>query len=307
MEATIAPIGTPPPGQSQPIQTIAADQGPALDDAAVRAAIVQAEANNQDPMTIRTDELSQAPVNPAPTVPVPQKFLNKDGVVDVEKIKASTAQLDAANQNREPVKSVDDYLKEYQEKEKLFRAQTVPKAAPVSAQPVAPLADPTNFDEIVRRDFQADPLGTLTRLTNLMIEQKFAPIEEKEKLNATRTNLQGLVEKDPRILQPEVYAAINAKLASEPDLWKLKNPHKAAWLEVKEEMRLGDPTPGQAQPSRLPSPVLGGGTPPSAPSTSVQPNPQDVISNLHTLDLRKKDQEALGDEAIRKLLAGSRG
>lgn len=305
-----APL-TPPPGKSQPIQAIAPDVQPTFDDAAVRQAIAQAEANNQDPMTIRTDELpSQGQVpNQPPAVEVPTKFLKTDGEVDVEKIQASTRQLDEALAKRDPVpqKTVDDYLREYQEKEKLFRSGTVPKAevpaAPVAQVPVSNL--PTDFEEIVRRDYAADPLGTTTRLLDLMIQKKFGPIEEREKVEATRANIQKLVEKDVRVLQPEVYAAINAKLAADPDLWKLKNPHKAAWLEVKDEMRLGEPSGAQAQPSR-PSPVLGGGTPPSAPSSSVI-QPQNVLANLHKLDIRDKNQEALGDEAIRKALAGNRG
>ena len=314
MSNAIEAPATPPSGKSQPIQTISADQGTPFDDAAVRAAIAQAEANNQDPMTIRVDELpSQGQV---PALEVPQKFLKPDGAVDVEKIQASTRQLDEGIQKKEQAlqalqtanKTIEDYLRENQEMEKKF--SSMPNANKVMASiptpPPAPIVDvtPQNFEEIVRRDYAADPLGTTTRLLDLMIQKKFAPLEEREKVEATRTNLQTLVSKDARILQPEVYAAINAKLASDPDLWKLKNPHKAAWLEVKEEMRLGDPISGQAQPSRQ-SPVLGGGTPPSAPSSSVQ-QPQDVLSNLHRLDIRDKAQEALGDEAIRKALAGLR-
>lgn len=316
MQPQIEPTATPPAGKSQPIQAIAANTDPVFDDNAVRQAIAQAEANNQDPMTIRTDELAsqgqvpnQAEVKTTQTE-VPQKFLKSDGAVDVEKIQASTRQLDEALQKRDPVpqKTVEDYLAEYQEKEKLFRSGTVPKPAVVEPIPVpaVPQFNPTaDFEEIVRRDYAADPLGTTTRLFDLMLQKKFAPLEEREKVEATRSNIQKLVEKDSRVLQPEVYAAINSKLAADPDLWKLKNPHKAAWLEVKEEMRLGEPSQAQAQPSR-PSPVLGGGTPPSAPSSSVQ-QPQDVLSNLHRLDIRDKTQESLGDEAIRKALAGNRG
>jgi hypothetical protein len=138
-----------------------------------------------------------------------------------------------------------------------------------------------------------------------MIQKKLQPMEEREKAEATRLNLQALASRDARILREDVFAAVNAKLQSDPDLWRLKNPHKAAWLEVKEEMRLGEPLPVPAQPSRA-SPVLGGGTPPSAPSSSVM-SPTDVIANLHKLDLRDKKQEALGDEAIRAQLASSRG
>lgn len=300
--------------QSQPIQALANLDAP-LDDAQVRAAIANAEANNQDPQTIKLDELAQAPVTnppaPAPTpapVEVPQKFLKPDGGVDVDKIQASTKQLDEAIQNREPVpqKTVDDYLKEYQEKEKLFRSGTVPKAVLPPTQTAQLPPEIPGYEEIVRRDYERDQLGTVTRLFDIMINNKFRPIEERERMDATRVNLQALAAKDPRILREDVFAKVNEKLQSDPHLWNLKNPHKAAFLEVKEEMRLGDaPQGAQAQPSRPLSPVLGGGTPPSTPSSQV-PSQQVAITSLDALDLRDKKQEAAGDEAIRRALMGNR-
>lgn len=311
------PPRTPPEGKSQPIEAIATSDAP-LDDAAVRQAIANAEANNQDPQSIRLDEFAQGTgLNPtaqaqAPKpVEVPPKFLKPDGTADVDKIAASTRQLDEAIQNREPIpqKTVDDYMREYQEKEKLFRSGTLPKAAapvPEPVPPAAPLPESGNFEEIVRRDFAMDQVGTMTRLLDLMVQQKFQPIEEKERAEATRQNLQALASKDPRILREDIFAAVNSKLQSDPHLWKLKNPHRAAFLEVKEEMHLGDPIPGQAQPSRMPSPVLGGGSPPSVPSASI-PSQGFGVTNLDALDLRDKKQEALGDETIRRALMGNRG
>ncbi len=310
-EVIIEPASSRQAPQSQPIEALA-NLEPQLDESAVRQAIANAEANNIDPQSITLDDLAQGQVNTPQTtksVEVPQKFLKPDGAVDVDKIQASTKQLDEAIQNREPVpqKTVDDYLREYQEKEKLFRSGTVPKAQvqPLSPPMVPPTAEIPNYEEIVRRDYAADPLGTTTRLLDLMIQNKFKPLEEREKMEATRGNLQALAAKDPRILREDVFAKVNEKLQSDPDLWKLKNPHKAAWLEVKEEMRLGEPIPVQAQPSRPLSPVLGGGTPPSAPSSSVPSANGNV--NLDSLDLRDKKQEALGDEAIRRALMGNRG
>jgi hypothetical protein len=306
--------GTQPASKAQPIQTISADQGPLLDDAQVRAALMQAEANNQDPQTVTMDDFAKGQQAPAPKAPeVPQKFLKTDGAVDVEKIQASTRQLDEAIQKKEEAinKSVEDYLKAEQKFRNMPNPERVAASMPMAQAPapVVPAVPepPQNFEEIVRRDFQTDQLGTMVRLNQLMIEKAMAPIREREQLDNTRTNLQELAARDPRILREDVFAAINAKLDAEPELRRLKNPHKAAWLEVKEEMRLGDVPQGtQAQPSRPLSPVLGGGTPPSAPSSSV-PQTQDVLSNLHKLDLRDKAQEALGDEAIRRQLMGNRG
>ncbi len=312
-EVIIEPATNRPVAQSQPIEALAGLETP-LDDAQVRQAIASAEANNQDPQTITMNDLAQGQVNTPPaqkSVEVPPKFLKPDGAVDVDKIQASTRQLDEALQNREPipVKTVDDYMREYQEKEKLFRSGTVPKA---QAQPMAPippavpLTENPNYEDIVRRDFAQDPLMTMTRLMDLALQAKFAPLEQKEKSEQVRSQLQALAAKDSRVLREDVFSAIQAKLQNDPDLWKLKQPHRAAWLEVKEELRLGElPQGAQAQPSRPLSPVLGGGSPPSAPSSSV-PSPNGNV-NLDSLDLRDKNQEALGDEAIRRALMGHRG
>ncbi len=302
------PPRIPPPGKSQPIQSIATPTDAPMDDAAVRQAIANAVANNQDPMTIQNNELPlQAPA-PKP-LEVPEKFLKTDGTVDVDKIQASTKQLDEAIQKKQELvqKSVDDYLEMERKFRNMPNADKIQAQAPViTPSPLQPIPQgqltPQQQEEIVRRDYAADPLGTTTRLLDLMIQQKFQPIEERNQIEARRANIQKIAEKDPRILQSDYFDAVNAKLQADPDLWKLKNPHKAAWLEVKEEMRLGDlpqSAVAQAQPSR-PSPVLGGGSPPSVPSSSVQSSgPID----LNAIDLRDRKQEALGDEAMRQMLS----
>lgn len=159
------------------------------------------------------------------------------------------------------------------------------------------------LEAAIRQDYNSDPVLTTSRLIEVAIEKRMEPVFRKEKEDSVRSNIAALAQKDARVLNPEVFKAINDKLVSDPDLWKLKNPHKAAWLEVKEELRLGEPGTVHAQPSRMLTPVLGGGTPPSTPSTSAQ-TPQNVIGNLDKLDLRDRKQEALGDEAIRAFLQG---
>jgi hypothetical protein len=303
---------TPPPSKSQPIEMVAPPPDrPELADDVVRQAIAVAEANNIDPQSLTFEDLAKGIVQTAQKpVVVPEKFKTPDGAVDVEKIQASTQALDTAIQKKEEAitRTVDDYMREYTERETKFRNMPnpqrlqaqVPQQQPIQ-QPVAPTSD---YEEIVRRDYAADPLGTTTRLLDLMIQQKFQPLEERKKAEDTRTNLQALAAKDPRILREDVFAKVNEKLQSDPDFWKLKNPHKSAWLEVKEEMRLGEYANTPAQPSRPSAPVLGGGTPPSAPSHSSVPSNGNF--SIDSLDLRNKDQEALGDEAIRRQLAGLR-
>lgn len=304
------PVKTSSGPSAQPIDVLGV-LDPLLDDAAVRQATMAAEADNLDPQSLTLQDLAQ--VQAGKPLEVPSKFLKSDGAVDVDKIKSSTVALDAAIQKKEEAvtRTVDDYMREYNERETKFRNLPNPdrlaasRPPPVSSGPVQE-SPPQNYEEIVRRDFIADPLATTARLIDLAVQQRFAPVEAREKTEAIRANLQSIAAKDPRVLREDVFAAMNAKLANDPDFWKLKNPHKAAWLEVKDEMRLGEPVPVQAQPSKVLSPVLGGGTPPSVPSSSV-PSLQPTLQSLNTLDLRKKDQEAMGDELVRRALMGDRG
>lgn len=325
-QAVEAPKG-PVQSRVQPVAALS-DLDPVLDDNAVRQALANAEANNQDPMSVTLEDMAkgsqvqEAPVPEAetpqvPTPEVPQKFLKPDGTVDVEKLTTSTRQLDEAIQKKETAvntvqKTVDEYMAEYREKEAKFKnlpnpqrmaAQLPSNPPPTPQQPVdvQRMSDQELEAQLIR-DFNANPLLTMANFVDAAVRARVAPIEAKEHDGRIRENLQSLAQRDPRILRDDVFQAINQKLASDADLWKLKNPHKAAWLEVKEEMRLGEPSQAQAQPSRTTAPVLGGGTPPSVPSVSGS-QPQNVIGNLDKLDLRDRKQEAMGDEAMRAYFA----
>lgn len=331
---TPQPIEAPKGPIAPKVQPVAAlaNLDPMLDDATVRQALVQAEANNVDPTTLTLEDMVKGqskepvappePVTPAPQVPVlqpdvttpevPQKFLKPDGEVDVEKLVASSRQLDEAIQKKETAlqKTVDDYVREYREKETKLRTLPNPEklAAQMPPTPAAPAVNPATMSQqeieaILMRDFQANPVATMANLVDAALKARLAPFEEKEKDDRIRTNIADIASKDPRVLRDDVFSAINRKLSESPELWNLKNPHKAAYLEVKEELRLGDlPQGGQAQPSRPPAPVLAGGTPPSTPSVPATQS-RDVLGNLDKIDLRDRRQEAMGDEAVRAFLA----
>lgn len=321
-QAVVAPGPINP--HSQPVAALA-NLDPVMDDAAVRAAIVAAESQGIDPMELPIEAASQAPAfapvaQPVPQMPleIPPKFLTPDGVVDVEKIKTSTTQLDEAIQKKEEAlakaKSVDDYMRDYKDKENKFRnlpnLDRLVSQAPSS--PVAPLPQQPEqmstqqLEALIRNDYQADPIMTTTRLIDIAIQKALEPVKAREQDDVIRKNVEGLATQDARVLDPQVFAAITSKLRATPQLWSLPNPHRAAWLEVKEEMRLGEPSRTQAQPSRSLSPVLGGGTPPSTPSSQASATPQNIVSNLDRLNLKDKSQEELGDAAIRAILAGGR-
>lgn len=325
-----------PTPASQPAPAAAGSSANDLSDAAVREAIARAEAEGRNPVDLTISDLAQGSTpNPANVQPaaatvaktspaVPEKFLKTDGEVDVEKLQASTKALDEAIQNKSEKlqKTIDDYLEEYRAKEKQYRempnpdklAAQLPPAMPTQTEPVG-LTD-QQLRQKLAEDFQRDFVGTTADLIDVIVrkklEERIKPIEEpikhienERKESRVRENIKKLAAEDPRVLDPKVFEAINVKLRSEPELWNLKNPHKSAWLEIKEELRLGEPPKGvQAQPSRAPSPILGGGTPPSTPSSSSQTDPRSVLANLHKLDLSDKKQEALGDAAIRSLFQG---
>ncbi len=280
----------PPQAASQP----AFQPSEKLDGAEVRAAALKAAEQGIDPFTMTVGDLKQGDT-PAPPkaqaetpVEVPEKFKKSTGEVDVEKLKTSTRQLDEAIQKKETdiQKSVDDYIKAYKEKEAKFRnlpnpAKIQAEAAQIPAQPPAQIPmDISQLKQKIAEDMQRDFVGTTFDLIDMVVNRRLGQEIEPLKKDAEelrierqdrqlRTNLQDLAEKNPMVLHPTVFAAITAKLEAEPDLWNRKNPHRAAWLEVKEDMRLGQvPSGNSAQPSRPPSPILGGGTPPPAPSSS---------------------------------------
>ena len=259
-----------------------------LDKATVRAATIEAAKQGLDPFNMTVGDLTAPPQGP---VEVPPKFKKPTGEVDVEKLKTSTERLDEAIEKKtEEIRSIEDYVKAYKEKEVKLRGELGPKLAGLRQEaasispPQVPVQqvpmDPMAIRARIEADFERDKVGTIADLVDIIVAQRMstaiAPTKEyleqmriDKQDQQLRNNLQALADKDPRVLNPKVFAAITAKLDADPDLWKLQNPHKAAWLDVKDELRLGDaPTGVSAQPSRVASPILGGGTPPPAPSSS---------------------------------------
>ncbi len=292
-------------------------------EAQIKAASDAAQAKGEDPSKLPIGDLAGLPPN------VPEKFVKPTGEVDVEKLKASTKQLDEAIQKKEQAvqKSVEDYL----QAEAKFRtlpnpakleaalnppAQASAPAAPPQGAMAPPVFDRAALEARINADIQANPAATVANLIDIMFEQKFGqkikPLEEgiqytleQKRQEATRANLRELAAKDPRILNQDVFDAVNAKLQSEPKLWELKNPHKAAWLEVKEEMRLGEAAPNgssSAQPSRPLSPILGGGTPPPLQSSaSGVLNSESLAEAMKTANFKDKMQVENLDKAMKAL------
>src|SRR3990167_109747 len=301
---TDAPVTPPQEAQPAPVPVPA----PSLLDqeAEIREALIAAEQRGEDVTAVKVgDVLNKPPVD------VPEKFQTPTGEADVDKIKASTRQLDEAIEKKETQnqKTVEDFLTTCNEKYAKFRSLPNPQklAGELGVAPAPLPVSPQSMTNEqlmaqINADYQRDPIGTQMKLNELMVErllaEKVKPLEQdleqtraEREQNRVRQNLKEIVAKDSRVLRGDVYAAINAKLEADPDLWKLKNPHKAAWLEVKDEMHLGEPTLAQAQPSKSASPILGGGTPPPPQSSGAGPiNPQVLMGALKQGDLKDPKQ-----------------
>lgn len=315
-----------------PFKSVTEDLAKPLDDQMVRNAIAAAEQAGTDVVDL-TQQTAQTPPEPAPVVPaptpkvdVPAKFQKPDGTVDVDKLKASTKQLDEAIQQKQIVveKTVDDYLAEYREKEKQFhsipsnpdviRQQAAQQAPPPAPAPQAPAPainqqpgeDPAALKARIAQDLQVDPVATIIDLIHVVGQKQVEPLLQdhqariqQERDNAIRRNISEIATQDRRILNPQVFEEVNRELNSDPAYWRLKNPHKAAWLEVKERLRLGDPSQ-PAQPGRPTAPILGGGTPPPVPSASGHVTPRALIGAIG--EAKTADERSALEQQIRSLL-----
>lgn len=300
-----------------------------ISEAAVRAAVMAAETDGRDPAKIPLSSLTQGSPSPTPAsaqqTEVPEKFKKPTGEVDEEKLKASTDALKQSIQQKQEklddLKTVEDYLKEYRELESVNSSlpnarKTEAKTQELLTQAPSPAPAQMTNDQLRERlaaDFQRDFVGTTSDLIDIIVErrisEKFKRVEEPiqkimedRKLAHLRQSIQDVAEKDARIMQPNHYRAIMEKLKTEPDYWKLKNPFRSAWNDVRDELRLGDSlTANQAQPSKPASPILGGGTPPPSPSQGSVLSAESFVravsgSNHHN----EKEMDAL-DRAARDL------
>jgi hypothetical protein len=259
----------------------------------------------------------------------PAKFVNPDGTVDVNKLQASTTQLDAAIENK--VLTVEEMVAQYKEKEAQFRnlpkapgqvaalaqqiVQMPPAPQPMPAAPPAPAylppvaQDPNAAYQQLMADFQRDPIGTMYDMAKQVARSEAKPLQEfiaqnreQQRDASIRNNLTELAKEDPRVAHPVLHQQLMAELANDPGYWTLKNPHEAAWLKVKARLRLGDTQNQTVQPSKTPAPILGGGTPPPVPSMAGQATPlaiNQAIQAARGKDELKALEAHLRDMALR--------
>ncbi len=287
------------------------------DKAAAREAFVAAEKNVGIDAVVDPNAVLTQSTQPKASE-VPEKFKTQTGEVDVEKLKASTKQLDEAIQTKEQklqevdkTVSVDELVKKYNESYRKFRGMPNPEkvAQQMAPPPVQSMADPNLMSnqqliDLINKDIQANPGLTVVNLIDMALAKRFQPLEEERQETQRRQSVAELAAKDPRILSDAAYQAISAKLEANPEMWNLKNPYKVAWLEVKDEMRLGEaPTGVSAQPSRPAAPILGGGTPPPPQSAASGPvTPDSVLSAIQQANLKDPAQRQNLAAALKELV-----
>ena len=257
----------------------------------------------------------------APKVEVPAKFQKPDGTVDEEKLKASSDQLGKAIEQKQ--KTIDEMVAEYREKEKQF-TELGQKAKQLKETHPNPEPQPTPSPSLINQNLspdqiraqllqlqQNDPIAFAVEIAKAVAQKEandiFRPalevtgrMIERERNTVMRSNLAQLAEKDPRIQNPQMYEALMDELNSDPAYFRLKNPQKASWNEVKERLQLGEPM-GSAQPSQTSGPTLGRGAPPSVSSLPQPMNPQNVQEQIQKLNPLSPEGKELENKLMRQL------
>jgi hypothetical protein len=304
---------------------------PPMDDNAVRAIFAKAASEGIDdlnavvPLSAPMGEPSPAITSSQPTLDVPAKFKLPDGTVDEEKLKASTTRLNEVVETK--AKTVDELAKEYKDlqaklgllgREEGKLKQEIVTQSQVQSQPLspvpAPMIQPNQDMEAIRQQLlqlqQNDPIAFAVEIARHVARKEATDVAgpalqmvqaslEQGRDNQIRGNIAALAESDPRILQH--YGEVTKELESDPAYFRLKNPHKAAWNEVKERMRLGEaPQRVPAQPSMAPSPTLGRGSPTPVSGLSQPMSPQSLAQQANTVN-PYSDEGRRFEEQMREL------
>lgn len=285
--------------------------------------------NLDDPVTIPAPvPQGQPPVapqpvqQPQPVVPVPEKFQRPDGTVDEEKLKASTQALQGAIERKE--KSIEEMLAEYKAGERKLTElgqqakqleRETPPPQPISAPQPAQANNEQAYRQWLLQLKAQDEIAYSIEIARLVAQKEARDIAapaleaaahwtENQRDTTLRQNLASLIEKDPRVRDPQLYQALTEELNSDPAYFRLKNPMKAAWNEVKERKGLGEPQ-GFAQPSQTPSPTLGRGAPPSVSSLPAPMTPQTIQESVQRLNPFSPEAKALEEKLLRDLAEGA--
>jgi hypothetical protein len=257
------------------------------------------------------------------TPEIPAKFQKPDGTVDEEKLKASSEQIQGVIEQKK--KSIDEMLAEYKANEEKLRqtgqeANNLKQALQERKISEPPAQIPSNVQGLTPQQIHAnllqqmsdDPIGAVFEIAKVVSQKEgreiaapalevAARFAEQQRDADMRQNLLSIAEKDVRIQNPELYAEFVKELNSDPAYFRLKNPQRAAWNEVKDRLRLGEPTPGSAQPSQASSPVLGHGVPPSVSSLPQPMSADRVQEAVRTVNPFSEEGKKMEEALIKQM------
>jgi len=239
---------------------------------------------------------------------VPTKFLKPDGTVDEEKLKASSEQLGKAIEQKKL--SIDELAAKYKEQEKQFvelgRKAKELQQTPPNPEPQVSVINQNLPPDQIRQQLlalqQTDPIAFAVEIARAVAQKEAreiaapalevtASLAERERDSAMRSNLLALAEKDSRVQDGVLYAELINELKSDPAYFRLKNPVKSAWNEVKERLHLGEPQNGSAQPSPASGPILGRGAPPPVSSLPQPMSPATIQERINDPRLNPFSEE----------------
>ena len=281
----IAPGGIPgfsgAPGDLQAdLARIAAAQAPA--PASVVAPVVQQEAQQEvvEPKVPATPE----PAQPPPAAAIPEKFQNKDGTPNSDKIAKSTVDAELAYQ-----KFLEIERGLHRKREDVQRLSNS-RAAEPQTQDDGQVQPSSPFAQQIEQDVKKYGLGAV--LVELHVAAKRAAyaeatrdiqdIRQESQESKRRRELESLAKHDEWIISPEGTEALGKVLEAKPWLWQAPKPWEEAYKSHIAEKQMNQRLLGQVQ-----TPIPKASTV-SAPATPVGAAPR--VQNPVNVATMNKDQ-----------------
>jgi hypothetical protein len=304
---------------------IASDPNKTLEQ--VRAEVKAFEANPIDPFA------PNVPTVPAEKTPAPAPSPEKAVLPAPDKTPPVEEKPKPTQQPQEPAEKVapatepakeTDWKAAYQGLQREFNKKFQEKKAEASGTEKAPATAPLEegldditpeFEKQIIADLEKDPVRTLIKLNRAIARKEFDPLRSKldaadfEKQEAAKIQgLEKLVGEGHEWLKtPEGQRKMEAVLNENPELWKTKDPYRAALGFI------SDIPPKAQQPGTAPStgqtPILGaGGAMPPAVSTPAVSKVDTLMTMQKEVELlQSRGQMAEAREIMKKMDALQRG
>lgn len=228
-----------------------------------------------EPLVIPEIEPAQPP---AAAIPIPEKFLNKDGTPNSERIIKSTADAELAYQK-------------YLEKEKALRHKQVEVQGLATGQPAPEQANgipPNPFAQRVEQDIQKYGLGAVLVELHAAAERSayaratadIADIRQETENGKRQRELEALAQHDDWILSPEGIETLGKIREAKPWLNQAPRPWEEAYKSYIADKQMSERLSGKVQTPTPKAPTV------SAPATPVSAAPR-VQNPINTATMTK--------------------